>query len=272
VEYDSYSLEYNPYSVEYNPYSLEYNSYSVEYNLYSLEYKESEVIMAVHKRYIPLRDDDFFNWQGNFVNLVVANATAWGIPPAEVTALTDRQTEFEPLYTTAQNKTTRNRADVLAFRQSRKIYEKEIRALAKSYLMFNHLVTDEDRMDMGLTIRDTEPSPHPAITDVPIIGLKGLGGGDIEVRCRVETDQTRPSMHPDANVVDYRYIMVESGDVPPADPEDCPKADSQPKAKFVLRAGAKNSGKRFYGFFRWLNNRRPRQEGPWSNPISVVIS
>ena len=228
--------------------------------------------MAIKKRYIPLKDDDFFNWQGNFVNLVVTNAPAWGIPAPAVAALVARRASFEPLYTTAQNKTTRNRADVLAFRQSRKLYEKEIRTFARSYLMFNPLVTDEQRMDMGLTIRDTEPSPGKPITTVPIIGLKGLGGGDIEVRCRVTTDRTMCSMHPDANAVDYRYVTVESGDVPPSDPEDCPKADSQPKSKFVLRAGAKNSGKRFYGFFRWLNNRRPRQEGPWSNPQTVVIA
>jgi hypothetical protein len=228
--------------------------------------------MGRRKDYIPLKDDDFFNWQGNFVNLVVTNAPGWGIPAPDAAALVARRASFEPLYTTAQNKTTRTRADVLAHRQSRDLYEKEIRAFAKSYLMFNPLVTDEDRIDMGLTVRDTEPSPGSPITDVPIVGLKGLGGGDIEVRCRVTTDQTRASMHPDANVVDYRYIAVESGDVPPSDPEDCPKADSQPKAKFVLRAGAKNAGKRFYGFFRWLNNRRPRQEGPWSNAQTVVIA
>jgi len=224
------------------------------------------------KDYIPLRDDDFFNFQGNLVNKVVANKVVWGIPDPAVNILTGHRSVFEPLYTTAQNKTIRNRSDVLAHRSERKSYEKQIRIFVKSYLMFNPLVTDEKRMEMGLTIRDTEPSPHPAITDVPIVGLKGLGGGDIEVRCRTTTDQTRTSMHPDANVVDYRYIMVESGGVPPSDPEDCPRADSQPKAKFVLRAGAKNSGKRFYGFFRWLNNRRPRQEGPWSNVQIVVIA
>jgi hypothetical protein len=225
--------------------------------------------MAIKKRYIPVRDDDFFNWQGNFVNIVVINAVAWVIPDPEVTALTSRRGLYEPLYTTAQNKTTRTRADVLAHRQSRETYESEIRAFVRKYGDF---IPDTGKKDLGLTIRDTEPSPGSPITDVPIVGLRGLGGGDIEVRCRATTDQTRASMHPDANVVDYRYIMVVSGAVSPSDPEDCPKGDSQPKAKFVLRAGAKNSGKRFYGFFRWLNNRRPRQEGPWSDAQSVVIA
>jgi len=222
--------------------------------------------------WIPKQDDDLFNFQGNFVNRVVTNAVAWGVPPADVTALVTRRASYEPLYHTAQNKTTRSRADVLAHRQMRRIYEKEIRTMARQYLMNSPLVLDTDRINLGLTVRDIEPSPSPPITDVPIVGLKGLGGGDIEVRARVRRDQTRPSMHPDANVIDYRFRMVESGDVPPDDPEDCPKGNSQTRAKFVLRCGAKNATKRFYGFFRWLNKRRPRQEGPWSNAISVVIS
>lgn len=227
--------------------------------------------MAKKYDWIPKQDDDFFNFQGNFVNLVTLNAVAWGVPVPSVTALSASQALFEPLYHTAQNKSTRNSADVLAHRQSRNIYEKEIRTVARQYLMNSPLVSDIDRTNLGLTVRDTEPSPSLPITDVPIIGLKGLGGGDIEVRCRVTGDQSRTSMHPDADVIDYRFSMVKSGDVPPEDPENCPKGNSQTKAKFVLRAGAKNAGKRFYGFFRWLNKRKPRQEGPWSNAQSVVI-
>ena len=157
--------------------------------------------MAIKKgtNYVPKRDDDFFNFQGNFVNLVTLNAVTWGVPVPSVTALSASQALFEPLYHTAQNKSTRNSADVLAHRQS------------------------------------------------------------------------RTSMHPDADAIDYRFSMVKSGDVPPEDPENCPKGNSQTKAKFVLRVGAKNAGKRFYGFFRWLNKRKPRQEGPWSNAQSVVI-
>lgn len=36
----------------------------------------------------------------------------------------------------------------------------------------------------------------------------GHRGGDIEVRCRATTDQIRDSMHPDANVIDYRFMAL----------------------------------------------------------------
>lgn len=228
--------------------------------------------MPSGKQYIPVKDKDFFVFQDNLVTIVVANATAWSIPPAEVTALTDRQTEFEPLYTTAENKTTRSRSDVLAYRQSRKLYEKEIRAFVKAWLMFNPLVTDEQRSEMALTIRDTNPSPHPAITDIPIVALRVIGGGDIDARCKALKDQTRPSMHPAANLVDYRYVLLEVGDIPPADPEDYQKRDVSSRAKFIIRVGAKNEGKRLYAVFRWVNTAKPKQEGPWTDAQTVIIA
>jgi len=215
--------------------------------------------------------DNLFNIQGNFVNIVVVNGPIWLIPSTAVDELVAERAIYEPLYLKSQNKNTRTRADVAAHKLAAERYLKILRRFWNKWIEDGDMPT-EGKLLLGGDLLDTEPSPGSPITDVPIVGLKGLGGGDIEVRCRVTTDQTRASMHPDANVVDYRYIMVASGTVPPADPEDCPKGDSQPKAKFVLRAGAKNSGKRFYGFFRWLNNRRPRQEGPWSDAQSVVIA
>jgi hypothetical protein len=228
--------------------------------------------MTIKKRYIPLRDDDFFNWQGNFVNLVVTNAVDWNIPPDEVTALTTRRAEFEPLYTTAQNKTTRNRADVLAFRQSRQTYEKEIRAFVKAYLLYSPSVSDEERRQLALTVRDTEPTPRGKITSFPIIGLKGIGGGDIEVRCRVTTDQTRFSMHSLADAVECKYILVPKGEMPPESQKDAKTTVVSKKARFIISCGDEQAGESFWGFFRWVNLTNPANSGPWTKAQKVVIA
>jgi hypothetical protein len=224
------------------------------------------------KKYIPTTDDNFFNFQGNLVNIVVINAPAWGIPAPSVAALVARRASFEPLYTTAQDKTTRNRADVLAFRQSRKLYEKEIRIFVKAWLMFNPLVTDEQRMEMALTIRDIEPTPRPKIATVPIIGLKAVGGGSIEVRARVTTDQTRFSMHKAADVIECRYVLVPIGEMPPEGWDDCPKTQVSKKARFIIPTGAKGIGQRLYGFFRWVNQSNPANNGDWTNAQNVAIA
>jgi len=219
------------------------------------------------KKYIPTTDDDFFNFQGNLVNLVVVNAVAWGVPPAEVTALTTRRAAYEPLYHTAQNKTTRNRTDVLAHRQMRDRYEKEIRTFVRKYGDF---LSDTAKRDLGLTIRDLEPTPRGKIDVIPYVNLKAIGGGEVQVRCRTERDQTRASMHPLADAVKVRYTLMPVGEVPPEGQQTAKKSQVSRKARFTISLGDEQAGQRFYGFFRWVNLSNPANSGPWS-PVQTVI-
>ena len=222
-------------------------------------------------RRLPREDDDFYTWQGNFVNIVVANAVAWGIPAPAVAALVARRAQYEPLYLKVQNKTTRTRVDVLAHRQIRAIYEKEIRVFVNAYL-FTPLVTDQDRLSMGIPPRDYEPTPRGKIETVPVVELIAIGGGDIKTRCRVTRDQTRYSRHPLADGIEVKYTWVPKGEMPPEKPEDCKNALVSKKAQFIIHCGPGNAGETFWGFFRWVNLTNPENSGQWSNAIKVVIA
>jgi len=228
--------------------------------------------MTIQKRYVPVKDKDFAVFQGNLVDQVVTNAPGWGIPAPSVTALSARRAEFEPLFAIAEKKTIRRSADVLAYRECRKTYEKEIRAFAKAWLMFNPLVTDEQRREMALTVPDKNPTPRGKISGFPYIYLKAVGGGSIEVRAQLEKDATRPSMHPLADAVECRYTLVPKGEMPPDDPESMPKTQESKKALFSIHCGAKNAGESFWGFFRWVNLTRPDNSGDWSKALQVVIA
>jgi len=227
--------------------------------------------MARVRTYIPKRDDDFFNFQGNLVNIVVANAVAWGISAPAVAALVARRASYEPLYIIAENKTTRTRVDVLAHRQMRKVYEKEISVFVKAYL-FTPLVTNEDRLSMGIPPRDMEPTPRGKIETIPVVGLTAIGGGDIKTRCRVTTDQTRYSKHPLADGIEVKYTWVPKGEMPPEGPENCNKTLTSRKAQFIIHCGPGNAGESFYGFFRWVNLTNLENSGQWSKAINVVIA
>jgi hypothetical protein len=120
--------------------------------------------------------------------------------------------------------------------------------------------------------RDTEPSPKPKINDIPVVGLEPKGGGSIDVRCRTETDQTRDSMHRDADVIECRYVMIQVKGAPPIDPDQCSQIKTSTRAHFFIQCGVKNAGQSFYGFFRWANLTNPANSGPWSNAQTVVIA
>jgi hypothetical protein len=226
----------------------------------------------IKKEYIPKRDDDLYNFQGNLVNNVVANAVAWGIPAPAVAALVARRAEYEPLYHKSQDKGNRTSADVRAHRRVRDLYKKEIRAFAKEYLMFNSSVLDEDRRRMLLTVRDTEPTPRGKIDVIPYVNLKSIGGGDVQVRCRTEKDQTRASMHPLADAIECHYTTVPVGEMPPEGQKNAKNTQVSMKARFTISLGDEQAGQRFYGFFRWANQSNPANSGPWSPALTVAIA
>ncbi|MEW6026644.1 MAG: hypothetical protein AB1599_05060 [Planctomycetota bacterium] len=222
--------------------------------------------------YMPRKDQAFFSFQGNLNNTVVANAVAWGIPPAAVTAFTASRTAYEPIYTKSQDKGHRTQQDVSKHRAARKVYQKEIEVFVNTYLRFNPLVTDDEMAGMKIPRRDFEPSPHPPIDDIPLVGLRAQGGGDLEFRIRVTEDKTLPSMHPAANLIELRFVILEQGDIPPADENDFTKKEVSSRAKFTLALGLKSTGKKFWGIFRWVNTHKPRTAGHWTEPISVIIA
>ena len=225
----------------------------------------------MRRAYMPRQDKDFYPFQGNLVNIVVINAVAWGIPAPAVAALVARRAAYEPLYVKAQNKDTRTPTDVLAHRQMRQVYEKEISVFIKAYL-YNPLVTDLDRKSMGIPPRDMEPTPRGKIPTIPVVELLPIGGGDIKSSCRVTRDQTRPNRHPLADGVEVQYTWVPKGEMPPEKPEDAKHTLFSKKAQFIIHCGPGNAGETFWGFFRWANLSVPDNSGQWSKAIQVVIA
>jgi hypothetical protein len=227
--------------------------------------------MSKRKDWMPTRDDDIYNKQKAYFARIVANKVAWGIPNAAIDPLLVLQAEYEPLYDTIQDKKNRTSGQVAAYRDCKKRYIKAWRAFHQERVLHNSLIPVEDKVILVGKERDTEPTPRGKIVTFPIIGLKGIGGGEIEVRARVTTDQTRFSMHPLADEVECKYIFVPTGEMPPEDPDACPKTQGSKKARFIISCGVKNAGQSFYGFFRWANKTNPQNSGPWTTKAQGVV-
>lgn len=219
-----------------------------------------------------MNDDNFFNWQGKAVNKTVTNQVAWNIPAAKVTALTTRRAWYEPLYHKAQEKDERTKADVDRHRQARKLYEKELRAFLNAHIRYNEDVPRDEKIAMGVPPRDLEPTPRGKIDAVPYINLKPLGGGDIQVRARAEKDKTMASMHPLADGIECKYLIVPKGEMAPEDIDASGmKTQTSKKARFTVSCGLKHTGDTFYGFFRWANLSVPANSGQWSTKAAGMV-
>ena len=103
--------------------------------------------------YIPSKDANFNIFQGNLIVIVQANATAWGILAADVTALVAAQLLWTTAFAKASNKLNRTSADVQAKDDARKVFEKALRNFIRQWIANNAKVPDSERERMGVTVK-----------------------------------------------------------------------------------------------------------------------
>lgn len=227
--------------------------------------------MSKGKDYIPAKNSLFNDFQQNMVTRVTANATTWGIASGKVTDLTAAQGIYQPLYNAINNPNTRTKAATTAHTAGRKVYEKYLRDFVKENLVFNSSIPIEGKEALRINPGVPHAGSRPAITTKPVLMLQALAGAFVKFTCRVEGDESRPSLHPDANGVE---IKVSVG-APPSDP---PKIDTDfqytlfsSKATFKKDADPTQIGKRVYAIARWKNNTDDAKSGPWCPVQNVML-
>lgn len=225
--------------------------------------------MSKGKDYIPSPLAEFFGWQGNLVTKVAAGAVGWGIAAGKVTALTDAQTVYVPLYNAAANPATKTKGSVKAQEDGRKVYEKLIRGFVKENLINNSAVTAQDKIDMGLNPGGTR-SPRPAITTAPAVALKAKGGLMVQLEFRVESDASRPSIQVDSDGLEIKAMV---GLTPPKSfNETGLNTFFSTKARFNhLFEDESLAGQTFFVYARWANTSDNKKSGPWSALAQVVV-
>jgi hypothetical protein len=225
--------------------------------------------MSSGKNYIPSALADFIPWQGNLVTKVGTNATEWNISTAKVTALTDAQGVYLPLYEKVANPATKTKGAVKAQEDGRKEYEKFIRAFVKENLINNSAITAEQKINMGLNPGNSSHSARPKITTAPFVLLSSLGNLQIKLTFRTEDDESRPSIQPDSDGVEMRVLIASE---PPKNSSELKDVLFSTKARFThILNDPTFAGQTLYVVARWKNNSDPAKSGPWSGIASVLI-
>ena len=222
--------------------------------------------------WIQTQNKAFRDKQDVYFALVVANKVAWGIPDAAIAPLLVLQTEFIVLYNIIKDREKRTAAQVADFNDCKKRYAKAWRLFHKAWVAFNPAISKQDMVDLVGKDYDTSRTPRGKITGFPYMNLKALGGGNIEVRAQVEQDATRPSMHPLADGVECRYMLVPKGEMAPSGHTDAKETIVSRKSIFKIKCGDQNAGESFWGYFRWVNLTTPDNSGEWTQGLKVVLS
>jgi len=119
---------------------------------------------------------------------------------------------------------------------------------------------------------NSENTPREPIIVPPVTRLKALEGAVVKVQNRVFEDSSRPSMLPDADAIELRWIILDLAAAPPASWENFTHVAIISKANYTMMLNATDAGKRLYVVCRWLNNAEPHKSGPYGIIQSVVIT
>lgn len=120
--------------------------------------------------YIPSRDADFQVWLDNFSSMITADPTAYGLSSSDATALATLTTTYSDALLAATNGSTRGPSTVEAKNVARVNAEGRARELAVM-IQANPAVSDEQKTNLGITVRKTNRTPVPAPTSSPILSF-----------------------------------------------------------------------------------------------------
>jgi hypothetical protein len=152
-------------------------------------------------------------WLTNLHTRVVAEVGHFGAPASVVTDLTTKYDLFMPLYAAATDPETRTKAAITAKNDSKRDV---LRALTPvmAVIQANPLVSDEQRVLLGLNPRDVAPSPSPVPDAICHVEVKSVNGWMAQLRLRTIGSDRRglPENVVGANV----YTWTGTG-VPPTD-------------------------------------------------------
>ncbi len=112
--------------------------------------------------YLPRSDGGMLDWSRSFQTQLAAllDPTIVGLSAQNVTDYTAAQADYQTKYAAALAPATRSSASVLAKDESKEALVELSRSFAMTITNYQG-VTNQQRHDFGLTIRDDEPTPVP---------------------------------------------------------------------------------------------------------------
>ena len=216
--------------------------------------------------YIPSSDGDFDAWQANFITYASANAAALGLDPlVDIPPLTAAQTTW----TTDRAAHTAAQAAAEAARQAKDAgrggLEGVIRPLV-ARLQASGDVDDTERQALGITVRDTIPTPVVPPLTRPVASV------DTSERLQHTisfADEATPTRKAKPKGVRGAQIWVKIGDPAPVDPSELTFLATDTRTPYLAEFDGADAKKVAHYMLRWESTRG--ETGPWSETASATI-
>ena len=225
--------------------------------------------------YIPSGDEEFNEWQANFMVVIVTIATALSIPASEVANLTTLKNAWNTAWAVGGkgHKTTRTPQQTKAKTTARTNYEKALRNFVKRWVTNNQGTAADQKVALRVNVADgirtskTTPSTKPVCS-----GKESTEHMMASIDVRDEDSplsRKRPDEYKEYEV--WGIVYMPDTDVPspiPVSSFSYQKSSTRHNTSFVFAEGS--TGGTFAYRLRWKNSKG--ETGPWSDVYTILIS
>jgi hypothetical protein len=198
----------------------------------------------------------FFSILANIYSQLSINQTAYQ-------DLLQNKQEWDRADAAAESPLTATKAAIHERQRVQGVFSKQIRAFVSEYLTHNHLLTPQQREELGLASANP-PSPEPPPQKAPRAELVTDVHGQVTAHCQGE--ETRWGMEAGAHGFEWRWAILAQ---PPARHEELTHSEFSTRAHHTMVFDLDQRGQRLYSAFRWENQKG--EKGPWSDVIETII-
>lgn len=218
------------------------------------------------RTYLPTRESELVTWSGTFDAAVSASPTTYGLTAEQATAYTTAQAAFLQAYQLANNANTRTPSIIETKDDAKAALIALTRELVNIVQAFPG-TTDTMRVDLGITVRDVDPSPVPVPETSPTIDVTSVSGFMVYLRLHNGESTSRAKPAGVTGAALFSYV----GDQPPTELSDWKFEGNVSKTTklSVALPGSTPAGAKVWLTSFWFNTKK--QSGPATPPVSTNI-
>jgi hypothetical protein len=215
------------------------------------------------KSYIPKGIKEFREWAKNFDSVIVSLVTALGIPAEAMQALQEVKNLWLAADAAAENILTATKAVIHERVRVMGVYTKAIRAFVAEYVSHNHLLTPQQREQLGLPSVNP-PSPQPAPKKKPRVEITTEAPGKVNIHCYGE--ETQWGMEEGVHGYEWGYVI---SDTKPESYDEFTHSEFSTRAHYSKTFDPNLRGKKLQSAYRWENEKG--EKGPWTDFFETII-
>ncbi|MDR3194065.1 MAG: hypothetical protein LBT76_02070 [Tannerella sp.] len=214
--------------------------------------------------YIPRRHEALLNWLEKFMPYLKNNLERFGVASGEEASLEAAVEAYRTAFARV-NRANAGSSDRCGRREKADEATAAVRSFVNRYLRYNGAVTNEDRVGLGLRVRDTTLTPASVPESYPeaLIFLAGFRQLKVVFREYGRSSRGKP-LH--VTGCEIRHAIL---DAPPASIDELVHSTFCTHSPCLFEFDESQRGKAVYFCLRWENTRG--RKGPWSSIVMAFI-